>query len=239
MTTTLNLARFTLLRLERGLAIRQLALDSGIDVAVLNRLDADGIAAAPSLTFAQFLRLAETLGVDPAELLRPDEAGPPLAPDGPAPDDAALLGALLHDLTGTVPAVVVAQSFAWTLPRTLAATDALNALLTPAGLTVQQQSGRLLLRALNDAHTTATLAARRNPRANKRQRLLTPNRARLAYRAMQQPLSQHAFSEDDRREVAVLINAGIVEMDNNRDIAITTQVRTSVHPDGQVVTTTG
>lgn len=229
MTVTLNADRFTLLRLERGLAIRQLALDSGIDIAVLNRLDAGGINNAPSLTLAQFLRLADTLDADPGDLLSTEQS-PPIGSADATDSDPATLGALLHDLTGSVPAVVLAAALGWTLPRTLAAADLLSAHLASAGMTVQQQSGRLALRALNDHHAAAVTAARQHPRASLSQRVITPHRARLVYRAMQRPLSQHALSEADRREIAVLMRAGILELDNNRDVALTPGVQTSLHP---------
>jgi hypothetical protein len=83
----------------------------------------------------------------------------------------------LHDLNGAIPAVVVAEATGWTLPRVQRAAETLTELLAPAGLTVQQQSGRLALRAVSDAHADATLAARQHPRASLSQRLVTPNRA--------------------------------------------------------------
>jgi len=226
MNITLNAEQFTLLRLERGFAIRQLALDSGIDVAVLNRLDAGGITTAPSLTLAQFLRLADCLDVHPGDLLTV-ERHVRADPDA-QPDDPATLGALLHDLNGAIPATVVAEALGWTLPRLHAATDNLTEHLATAGMTVQRQSGRLALRARNDRHATAVHAVRHHPRANQSQRVVTPGRARIVYKAMQQPLSQHALSDNDRREIAILMRAGILELDNNRDVAVTTRVRNSI-----------
>ena len=72
-------------------------------VTVLNRLDSDGSTAATSLALTQFL-LAEALHVDPAELLQQHQSSPP--PTATAQEYAALLGALLHDLSGAVPAVI-------------------------------------------------------------------------------------------------------------------------------------
>lgn len=228
MNVTLNGERFTLLRLERGLAIRQLALESGIDVTVLNRLDAGGIGSAPSLTLAQFLRLADCLDVHPGELLtteRPVHTDPDTEPDDPA-----VLGALLHDLTGTIPAVVVAEVLRWTLPRLHAAADTLTELLRPAGMTVQRQSGRLALRPRDDQHADALTAIRQHPRATHSQRVVTPGRAQLVYRAMHQPLSQHALSDNDRREIAILMRAGILELNSNRDVAVSARVTSSLQP---------
>ena len=45
MTTTINPERLSMLRLQRGLAIRRLALESGVGVAVINRLDSEGSIA--------------------------------------------------------------------------------------------------------------------------------------------------------------------------------------------------
>jgi len=228
MTVTLNAERFTLLRLERGLAIRQLALNSGIDVAVLNRLDAGGITNAPSLTLAQFLRLANALDVDPGDLLTVEHQVR-ADPDG-QPEDPATLGALLHDLNGAIPAVVVAEALGWTLPRLLAAADLLTEHLSAAGMTVQRQSGRLALRPRDDRHADVLNAVRQHPRASHSQRVVTPGRARLVYQAMQQPLSQHALSDNDRREIAILIRAGILHLDVNRDVTVTDRVRESISP---------
>lgn len=228
MNVTLNGERFTLLRLERGLAIRQLALDSGIDITVLNRLDAGGINNAPSLTLAQFLRLANALDVHPGELLTAEDPGLP-DPDT-QPEDPAMLGAILHDLTGAIPAVVIAQVLRWTLPRLHAAADILTEHLHLAGMTVQRQSGRLALRPRDDQHADALTEIRQHPRATHSQRVVTPGRAQLVYRAMQQPLSQHALSDNDRREIAVLMRAGILELDSNRDVAVTERVRASIDP---------
>jgi transcriptional regulator with XRE-family HTH domain len=61
VTLRLNAKRLTLLRLDRGLATRQLAFDSGINIAVLNRLETEGSDQFSSLTFAQFMRLCERL----------------------------------------------------------------------------------------------------------------------------------------------------------------------------------
>lgn len=225
MTVDLDTDRLALLRLQRGIAIRQLALDSGIDIAVLNRLDARGLTSAPSLTLNQFLRLADTLGVDPRELLA--EGRPVEQPRTPE-QDVALLGALLHDLTGAVPTVVVAAALGWTLPHTHAVADNLDLRLHSAGLKIHRDSGRIALRSADDKHADATVAVRQNPRTSLSQRLLTPKRTRLVFQALRKPLSQHALSEDDRREIAVLIRAGILCLDEQRDIAATPDVRASL-----------
>ncbi len=96
-------------------------------------------------------------------------------------------------------------------------------------MTVQRQSGRLALRARDDRHAPAVNAARQHPRATHSQRVVTPARARLVYKAIQQPLSQHALSKNDRRDIAILMRAGILELDNNRDIAVTERVTRSLN----------
>lgn len=195
---------------------------------MLNRLDAGGIANAPSLTLAQFLRLADALDVDPCDLLSVEH---PVRTDPEGqPDDPARLGAVLHDLNGAIPAVVVAEALGWTLPRLHAAADALTEQLSAAGMTVQRQSGRLALRACDDRHADVLKAVRQHPRASHSQRVVTPGRARLVYQAMQQPLSQHSLSDNDRREIAILMRAGILQLDNNRDVTLTDRVGESVNP---------
>src|SRR3954469_10888554 len=101
MTLRLNAKRLTLLRLDRGLANRQLAFDSGINIAVLSRLETEGGAQVSSLTLAQFLRLCDCLGIAPGALIDDDTA-----PAETESGDAAVLSAMLHDLRTAVPAVV-------------------------------------------------------------------------------------------------------------------------------------
>lgn len=228
MTLRLNAKRLTLLRLDRGLATRQLALDSGINIAVLNRLETQGSAQLSSLTLTQFLRLCERLGVAPGALIDDDTA-----PTGVESSDAAVLGAMLHDLRTAVAMVVLTDVLGWTSERLHAAADALLPVLAPAGLMVHRDNGRIALRAIDDTHAAATLAARKHPRIGKSQRLVTPPRARLVHQALNYALLSHALSDDDRRNLATLIRAGLVQEDSERRLEISDDVYLSLFPDGE------
>jgi hypothetical protein len=141
-----------------------------------------------------------------------------------------MLGALLHDLNGAIPVVVVAEAASWTLTRVQEAADALTLLLEPAGLTVQQNSGRIALNPLNDGHAAATLAACQHPRTSLNQRLITPNRARLASKQCSSPLASTRSAKPTGRRLLYLCGAGIAEPDVNRDIALAAKVRLSLYP---------
>jgi transcriptional regulator with XRE-family HTH domain len=228
VTLRLNAKRLTLLRLDRGLATRQLALDSGINIAVLNRLETEGSAQLSSLTLAQFLRLCERLGVSPDALIDDDAA-----PAEVKSSDAAVLGAMLHDLRTAVAMVVLIDVLGWTSERLHSAADALLALLAPAGLMVHRHDGRIALRAVDDTHSAATLSARKHPRIGKCQRLVTPPRAKLVRQALNYSLLSHALSGDDRRNLAVLMRAGLVQEDSERRLEISDDVHLSLYPDGE------
>jgi transcriptional regulator with XRE-family HTH domain len=228
VTLRLNANRLTLLRLDRGLATRQLAFDSGINIAVLNRLETEGSAQVSSLTLAQFLRLCERLGVAPDALIDDDAA-----PAAVESSDAAVLGAMLRDLRTAVATVVLTDVLGWTSERLHAAADALLPLLAPAGLTVHRHDGRIALRAVDDTHCAAALSARKHPRIGKSQRLVTPPRARLVHQALNYSLLSHALSDDDRRNLAVLIRAGLVQEDSERRLEVSDDVHLSLYPDGK------
>lgn len=227
MTLHLNAGRLTLLRMDRGIASRQLAYDSGINLNVLNRLEAEGGYLGSSLTLAQFLRLCDRLGVAPGVLI--DETPSPDA----EPNDVALLGAMLHELRTAVPLVVLTDVLGWTAERLHAAAGGLVPVLAPAGLTVHVNDDRIAVRAVNDDHALVTVAARKHPRASLSQRLVTPPRARLVHKALNHTLFTHALSDDDRRNLATLVRAGLIQEDSDRRLEVTDDVHLSLYPHGE------
>lgn len=229
MTNKLNGPRLTSLRLERGLATRELALDCGIDVAVLRRLETQGDPSLSTLSLAQFLRLADRLNVSADLLLTNDE---PNQQPAQQPDDPALLGALLTELANHTQVLIIADALAWDVPRVHAAADALIALLRPTGLTIYRDSGRISLRALDDRHQDATIKVKQDPRLPYAQRILTPARVRKVYRALNGELSEHVFGETDRRDLAVLQRVGLLRYDSDREIVATDDVMRSLYPEG-------
>lgn len=221
--------RLTMLRLDRGLASRQLALDCGIDITVLNRLESHGDASLSTVSLAQFLRLADRLNV-PARMLLTDDQ-PEAEPD--EEDDPRHLGALLTELGNHTQLLIVADALDWTVTRVHAAADALASLLEPAGLTVFRDSGRISIRPLGDEHQQATITVKQDPRLPYSQRVVTPARAQQVYKALHGKLSEHAFSTEDRRHYVILKRVGLLDYESDRRIVPTDDVLRSLYPEGQ------
>lgn len=227
MKHTLDSERLTLIRQERGLATREVALDSGIDIAVLRRLEANGDPSLSTVSLAQFLRIADRLNVPAETLLAVDEPE-----DEPVhPDDPALLGALLTELATHTQTLIVAEALGWDVPRVHTAADTLDVLLRPAGQAIYRDSGRISLRPRDDRHQPATVKVKQDPRLPYAQRVLTPARLKKVHRALAGTLSEHAFGETDRRDLAVLKRVGILD-DTGSTISVTDDVMRSLYPEG-------
>ena len=80
-------------RVALNMSERALVQATGITHRLIYTADGATGALVGHVTLAELSRLAATLGVTPAELLTPDDA----APDGPPPDDVAVLVAALMD----------------------------------------------------------------------------------------------------------------------------------------------
>lgn len=225
----INQQRLIAYRLERGLAVRQVARDCGIEIAVLNRLETLDDSNTSPLSVSQLMRIADHLGIPVTDLFTNDDdcAAPP-----PETDDPRLLGALLRALNSDTPVVVIAASLDWDIPRVHTAADTLRQHLRPAGMTIYKESGLISIRPLDDRHAEAELAARRHPRARAAQTLLTPARARLLYRAARTPISPHSLSGSDRTNVAVLIKAGVLVENEDRFFVPSGDVLESLVPVG-------
>ena len=198
----LDQQRLIRLRMQRGLAVRQLARDCGIEIAVLNRLETSTDPTLSTLSVAALTRLADRLAVPVGALFTDD---PPTAarqrgdPDTTRPD-AAALGALLTSLGQDTAVVAIADALAWNVDRVHDAAAALDALLRPAGTTLFKNNGLMSIRPIDDSHTDAELAIRRHPRAKANQRLVTAARARILFNAATHPDQPTQHVQDDTRK---------------------------------------
>lgn len=216
------------LRLARGLPVRQLARDCGIEIAVLNRLETTADPSLSTLSVAALVRLADYLAVPVGDLFTADTEATNSS-NQPAPDDASMLGALLTSLGQDTAIVAVADALGWFVPRVHAAADLLDQTMRSAGMTVFRNSGLIAIRPSDNRHADAELAVRRHPRAKPSQRLVTPARSRLLYRAAQKPISPHSLSRADRIHIAVLVKAGALVEDDKRHFVPSPDVIESLH----------
>lgn len=223
--------RLITLRLSRGLAVRQLARDCGIEISVLNRLETSDDPSLTTLTVAALIRLADRLQV-PVGHLFADASEPATTQPTPANThhDQAMLGALLTALGKDTPVVALADALGWTTTRVHATADALTAALSPAGMTVFRNSGLMSIRPVDDQHSDAELAVRRHPRTRGNQRLVTPARAKILYRAAQKPISPHSLSHADRINIATLLKAGALTENSDRHYVPAPDVTASLNP---------
>ena len=131
--------RLNRIRLSRGLAVRELARDTGISISVLNRLETSTDPTLSTISVAEFARLADRLGVHVGDLFTNTTD---TTTSGPADEpDVQRLGALLLDLKHATPIVVLADALGWTLDRVHRAATALSGTLAPSGLTMFHAGG--------------------------------------------------------------------------------------------------
>ncbi|QBX56072.1 XRE family transcriptional regulator [Nocardioides seonyuensis] len=225
--TAIDQQRLITLRLSRGLAVRQLARDCGIEIGVLNRLETSDDPTLSTLSVAALVRLADRLQVPIGHLFTDDLDNTP-APD-PSPDHARL-GALLNALGQATPVTALADALDWSPTRVHQAADDLTRLLAPAGMTVFRNSGLMSIRPEDDLHTDAELKVRRHPRTKGTQRLVTPARTKILYRAARTPISPHSLSNPDRVNIATLLKAGVLVEDANRHYVPSADVLESLNP---------
>lgn len=221
----LNQQRLISLRLARGLPVRQVARDCGIEIAVLNRLETSADPSLSTLSVGALARLADYLGVPVGDLFTND---PDDAKSTEPTDDTSMLGALLTALGQDTAVVAIADALCWDIRRVHAAADNLDQSLRPVGMTVFKNSGLIALRPADDRHADAELAVRRHPRAKPAQRLVTPARARILYRAARQPISPHSLSNAGRVDIAVLVKAGALVENEKRHLIPSPDVQASI-----------
>lgn len=221
--------RLISLRMGRGLAVRQLARDCGIEIAVLNRLETAADPTLTTLSVAALVRLADHLGVPVGTLFTGDASSE--VDSHEASDDTRALGSLLNALGQDTPVVALADALGWTSDRVHQAAASLDLSLRPAGMTVFKNSGLMSIRPEGDSHGNAALAVCRHPRARGKQRLVSPARAKVIYRAAQTPISPHSLSKSDRLQIATLLKAGVLIEDASRCLVPAEDVLLSLHPE--------
>lgn len=234
--TRIDQDRLIALRLSRGLAVRQLARDCGIEISVLNRLEAAKDPSLSTLSVAALARLAHRLQVPVGHLFMDDHpthqrgaATDPTSSDADA--DAAMLGALLTALGQDTPVVALADGLGWTIDRVHTTADLLGPTLNAIGMTLFKNSGLMSIRPIDDTHDTAELAVRRHPRARASQRLVSPARAKILYRAAHNPISPHSLSKNDRVHISMLLKARVLIENDDRCFIPSPDVLESLHPD--------
>jgi len=246
MITHFDARRFELLHFERGVALRELALETGIGLAVLNRIEQGTDPDHTGLTLGQFIRLANYLGVTPTTLLTtrtqnpassntrsiPDNVGNGSDPEPlPGPNDLSAdvraLGAILHDLSARIRIASLAEAVQWTLQRLHAAADQLDTDLAPTGMRIHRLGGVISIRAIDDTHHDRLLAVRRHPDTASKCRSTSPQRARLVHQILTSGKSTNTLSSKDRQNLSILMRAGVLEQDRNA-IIVTDDVRKSL-----------
>lgn len=229
----LNQRRLIELRLGRGIPVRQLARDCGIEISVLNRLETTEHPSLTNISLSAIIRLANYLGVPVGDLFTsvddPTTDDDATAAAASIEDDAAHLAAVLITFKSDVAVIAIADATGWDLPRVHHAATHLANQLHPLGMTVYKNSGLISLRPRDDRHSNTETKIRRHPRANAYQRLLTPARARILYRAAQQPISPHSVSNSDRVNIATLLKAGVLVEDDRRHFVPAPEVLASVY----------
>lgn len=226
----INQRRLIALRLQRGLAVRQLARDCGIEVTVLNRLETTTDPTLSTLSVAALTRLADRLGV-PVGTLFTDDATTSDQRGKHQEDDARDLGALLTALGQDTTIVAVADALGWTTDRVHDAAAALDRTLRTVGMITYRYGGRISIRPIDDSHSDAELAVRRHPRARGNQRLVSPGRSKIIHRAAVTPISPHSLSKNDRVNIATLLKAGVLVEDESRCLVPAADVLASLYPE--------
>lgn len=226
----LNQQRLIRLRLQRGLAVRQVARDCGIEIAVLNRLETGDNPSLSTMSVAALTRIADRLGVPVGTLFThdPDDTN---ADSEHHTQDAATLGALLTALGKNTPVVAISDALGWTTHRVHDAATTLDATLRAAGMTIFKHGGLMGIQPADDTHTEAELAVRRHPRARGNQRLVSPPRSRLLYAAAKAPISPHSLSASDRIQIATMLKAGVLIENDQRCFIPSPDVVASLYPE--------
>ena len=144
-------------------------------------------------------------------------------PSGTAPA-ASMSGALAA-------MVAVADSLGWTQERLHAAVQRLDAALLPSGLLVFQESGRIQIRARDQADHAVEKRFRDHPRATASQRLDNRLRASLIAVATEWGYSPGFRTLREQSEVRVLANLGLFVGDKDH-YRVSPDVLYSLYPPG-------
>ena len=219
--------------LARGLAVRQLARDCGIEIAVLNRLETATDPTLTTLTVAALIRLADHLDVPVGHPLHQTTTDPRQPQPSPPRRHAARRRQprrTPHRARARHPRRRPRRRPRLDHNRVHDAADALDAALAPVGMTVFRNSGLMLHPARRRHHTDAELAVARHPRAREQPTPRHPRPRRLLYRAAREPISPHSLSKADRVNIATLLKAGVLVETKDRHFVPAPDVAESLTP---------
>ena len=210
-----------------GLSRHELAQASGMAAGTLAHIENHGIH--DNLQLDSAVKIAAALGIDIADLL-----------ERARPGTAAIRGdvaveALLAQERRAIPAEDLAATLGWTLARTLAALRALDRRLSGTGQALQRLPVHRY--GLVPAMTAVSRRQRRDT-ARRQLRTLDVDTARVLHRIVcgqRQDRRWNAYTDDDRRHVAHLVNVGLVH-DAGGQLEISAELIENLglrHPRGQ------
>ncbi|WP_166133935.1 helix-turn-helix domain-containing protein [Nocardioides ochotonae] len=231
----LSQSRLRRIRMQREVSSRHVALESGVGVPVYRRLEDGDNPDLSTISVASLVRVADCLRVSIGDFFEPSlnaegEGATETGSDPAARDtDAATLGALLQALQTQASAVALADSLNWTQERLQSATRQLDEALAPAGLLVFQESGRVQIRARDEAHQEAETRFRQHPRATRSQRLDSRRRASLIAQAHKSPIGPNFRIPATTSEVNLLLGLGVL-VDSGSGFAPSGDVTYSLYP---------
>lgn len=230
MKNTLKSGGLRNLRLSRGFAQRQVANESGVDIATVRRLETLGIGDSSTFSVAQLIHIADYLNVEVGHLFEIEPS--PTPSTKPEPSDVQLLGAILFDLGKSTKTKAVSEVLGWNSTKIHEVANDLDRNLALSGLTLLHSRGRLLIHPLSDNHQPAADKIRKHPLATISQRIITPQRARLIYEMENAPKSRHALTEASRQSLALLCRVGLVDEDGLGNFIVSDTVMRSLYPEG-------
>jgi transcriptional regulator with XRE-family HTH domain len=206
-----------------GLSRYELAQASGLTTGTLEHIENRG--THDNLQLDSAVKLAAALGIPIADLLQPARTGP-----AAIRGDAAV-EALLAEQRRPIPAEDLAATLGWTLARTLAALRTLDRRLAGTGQALQRLPVHRY--ALVPAMTAVSQSQRRDA-ARRQLRTLDVDTARVLHRIVCGPRQDrrwNAYTDDDRRPVAQLVNLGLVH-DTGGQLELSTELMTNLglHP---------
>lgn len=193
-------------RAELGLTVRGLAKHLKVTGAVVTRLESGD--NHPDLPLGLLVRLAEVLAVDLPTLLVQSRPACDAVPD--ADQDARTVGAALVADGTLVPLGALAEAFDWTLQRTEAAIEALEARLPDVGMRVHRLRDQVAVVRAVEPISRAALG--QLTRKHLHRTAISLSEARIVFRlASGTPPRDPGNSE--RVAIGVLANAGLLEPD--------------------------
>lgn len=233
MTMLLNAALIRDRRLELGLSSRKLAAITGLGQAVVRGLEAG--TNHKDLTFGDLHRLADTLAVEPGELLAPSSPAPEPVAGPPRHGEhldqhVAQIGALLFEVDRLIPVESVATTTGLTLDQTHEVLDELDRRLRRLGLLLHRLGNAVKIWRTIDAVSRNTLQT--TWRTHLARRGLDIGQVQLLHQA-HRGRRHKTLTNDQQVTAAQLVNAGILDRTNAGGVELSADVRYSLLLDCQ------